>query len=106
MDVAAIAKLYGKEYEREAIKYMAVERLLADFKLKSSRFKVRDTVNHGSIIGEWHTSKIQSISSPIAIYMLFGSLDMNRERNNSLPVIKTHGFPQCSVIERFCSYSI
>lgn len=54
VDIAAIAKMYGKEYERDGIRYMAVERLLADFKLKTSRFKVRDTVNHGSVIGESH----------------------------------------------------
>lgn len=52
MDVAAIAKIFGKEIERKSVKYMAAERLLVDFKLRSSRFKVRDTVNHGSIIGE------------------------------------------------------
>ncbi|XP_068629035.1 protein takeout-like [Battus philenor] len=52
MDVAAIAKIYGKEVEREGVKYMSIQRLLVDFKLKNSRFKVRDTVNHGSVIGE------------------------------------------------------
>ncbi|XP_028174785.1 protein takeout-like [Ostrinia nubilalis] len=52
MDVAAIAKIFGKEVERENVKYMMADRLLVDFKLRSSRFKVRDTVNHGSVIGE------------------------------------------------------
>ncbi|KPJ17769.1 Protein takeout [Papilio machaon] len=52
IDVAAIAKIYGKEVERDNEKYMSIERLLVDFKLKNSRFKVRDTVNHGSVIGE------------------------------------------------------
>ncbi|CAK1600172.1 unnamed protein product [Parnassius mnemosyne] len=51
-DVAAIAKIYGKEVERENVKYMVIERLLVDFKLKNSRFNIRDTVNHGSVIGE------------------------------------------------------
>ncbi|XP_026323616.1 protein takeout-like [Hyposmocoma kahamanoa] len=51
-DVVAIAKIYGKEFERDGVRYMSVDRLLADFKLKTSRFKVRDTVNHGSVIGE------------------------------------------------------
>ncbi|KPI93561.1 Protein takeout [Papilio xuthus] len=46
IDVAAIAKIYGKEIERDNEKYMSIERLLVDFKLKNSRFKVRDTVNH------------------------------------------------------------
>ncbi|XP_013148579.1 PREDICTED: uncharacterized protein LOC106111134 [Papilio polytes] len=52
IDVAAIVKIYGKEIERDSEKYMSIERLLVDFKLKNSRFKVRDTVNHGSVIGE------------------------------------------------------
>ncbi|KAI5642353.1 hypothetical protein NE865_05715 [Phthorimaea operculella] len=51
-DVAAIAKIYGKEIEREGVKYMAADRLVVDFKLRGARFKVRDTVNHGSVIGE------------------------------------------------------
>ncbi|XP_049887867.1 protein takeout-like [Pectinophora gossypiella] len=51
-DVAAIAKIFGKQLERENVKYMAADRLLVDFKLKNARFKVRDTVNHGSVIGE------------------------------------------------------
>ncbi|KAJ0181379.1 hypothetical protein K1T71_003464 [Dendrolimus kikuchii] len=52
MDVAAIAKVFGKEIEKENVKYMSADRMLVDFKLRSSRFKVRDTVNHGSVIGE------------------------------------------------------
>ncbi|XP_046975602.1 uncharacterized protein LOC124541707 [Vanessa cardui] len=51
-DVVAIVKIFGKEIEREAVKYMTADRMQVDFKLKSSRFKVRDTVNHGSVIGE------------------------------------------------------
>ncbi|XP_026726411.1 protein takeout-like [Trichoplusia ni] len=51
-DVVAIAKIFGKETERENVKYMLADRLLVDFKLRTSRFKVRDTVNHGSVIGE------------------------------------------------------
>lgn len=53
VDVAAIVKIYGKEIERDSEKYMSIERLLVDFKLKNSRFKVRDTVNHGSVIGKY-----------------------------------------------------
>ncbi|CAH0406147.1 unnamed protein product [Chilo suppressalis] len=51
-DVAAIAKIFGKEIERDGVRYMMADRLLVDFKLRGSRFRVRDTVNHGSIIGE------------------------------------------------------
>lgn len=52
VDVAAIAKIFGKEIERDNVKYMEANRLLVDFKLRNSRFKVRDTVNHGSVIGK------------------------------------------------------
>ncbi|CAH0722890.1 unnamed protein product, partial [Brenthis ino] len=51
-DVVAIVKIFGKEIVREAVKYMSADRMQVDFKLKSARFKVRDTVNHGSVIGE------------------------------------------------------
>ncbi|XP_072935639.1 protein takeout-like [Epargyreus clarus] len=51
-DVVAIAKIFGKELTRDAVKYMTAERMMVDFKLRNSRFKVRDTVNHGSVIGE------------------------------------------------------
>lgn len=50
-DVVAIAKIFGKETERDNVKYMLADRLLVDFKLRTSRFKVKDTVNHGSVIG-------------------------------------------------------
>lgn len=53
VDVAAIAKIFGKEVERDNVRYMTADRLLVDFKLRNSRFKVKDTVNHGSVIGEW-----------------------------------------------------
>ncbi|XP_004923014.1 protein takeout [Bombyx mori] len=52
IDVAAIAKIFGKEVERDNVRYMTADRLLVDFKLRNSRFKVKDTVNHGSVIGE------------------------------------------------------
>ncbi|CAH0698793.1 unnamed protein product [Spodoptera exigua] len=51
-DVVAIAKIFGKETTRDNVKYMLADRLLVDFKLRTSRFKVKDTVNHGSVIGE------------------------------------------------------
>lgn len=65
VDVAAIAKIFGKEVERDSTKYMAAERLLVDFKLRSSRFKVRDTVNHGSVIGE---SRLYYFKVKVTIY--------------------------------------
>lgn len=51
-DVVAIVKIFGKEIARDAVKYMSADRMQVDFKLKSARFKVRDTVNHGSVIGK------------------------------------------------------
>ncbi|XP_077288836.1 protein takeout-like [Arctopsyche grandis] len=51
-DVSAIGRIYGKEVSRDGADYMIIEKLLIDFKLQKSRFKVKDTVNHGNIIGE------------------------------------------------------
>lgn len=31
---------------------MRIEKMTADFKLKQSRFKIRDSINHGNIIGK------------------------------------------------------
>lgn len=50
-DVSAIGRIYGKEVERDGELYMMIEKLLIDFKLQKSRFKVKDLVNHGNIIG-------------------------------------------------------
>ncbi|KAK9686892.1 hemolymph juvenile hormone binding protein (JHBP) [Popillia japonica] len=46
------AKIYGKEILKNDVKYMRIERLTVDFKLAKSRFRVRDIINHGNIIGE------------------------------------------------------
>ncbi|XP_041974370.1 uncharacterized protein LOC121729807 isoform X2 [Aricia agestis] len=51
-DVVAIVKIFGVEIEKQGVPYMSAERMQVDFKLKGSRFRVRDTVNHGSVIGE------------------------------------------------------
>ncbi|XP_059049261.1 protein takeout-like [Achroia grisella] len=51
-DVAAIGRVFGKEVERDGVQYMTADRMLVDFKLRTSRFRVRDTVNFGSVIGE------------------------------------------------------
>lgn len=52
-DISSIAKLYGKEVTGEdGVKYMNIEKLGVDFTLKNARFKVRDNVNTGNILGE------------------------------------------------------
>lgn len=52
-DISSIAKLYGKEVTGEdGLKYMNIEKLGVDFTLKNARFKVRDNVNTGNILGE------------------------------------------------------
>ncbi|GLV39173.1 uncharacterized protein CBL_06224 [Carabus blaptoides fortunei] len=51
-DVDAVAQIIGKEVTREDVRYMRIEKLAADFKLKTSRFKVRDVINTGNVIGE------------------------------------------------------
>ncbi|KRT86741.1 hemolymph juvenile hormone-binding protein, partial [Oryctes borbonicus] len=52
VNVDVYVKIYGKETIKNDVKYMRIERLNVDFKLAKSRFRVRDVVNHGNIIGE------------------------------------------------------
>ncbi|XP_017780984.1 PREDICTED: circadian clock-controlled protein-like isoform X2 [Nicrophorus vespilloides] len=53
LEVEAAAKIFGKEIENEeGVRFMKIERMLTDFKLGKSRFRVRDVVNNGNIIGE------------------------------------------------------
>ncbi|XP_050310040.1 circadian clock-controlled protein daywake-like [Anthonomus grandis grandis] len=52
LDIEAAAKIYGVEFIRDNVRYMRVEKMLVDFKLKKSRFRIRDIINHSNIIGE------------------------------------------------------
>lgn len=49
----ALTRIYGKEVKnKNNVRFMKIERMLSDFKLGKSRFRVRDVVNSGNIIGE------------------------------------------------------
>lgn len=53
VDVDGAAKIFGKEFkDKQNIRYMRIEKMLVDFKLQKSRFRVRDVINHGNILGE------------------------------------------------------
>jgi hypothetical protein len=53
VDVDAAARIFGKEFQdKDNTRYMKIEKLLIDFRLQKSRFRVRDNINHGNIIGE------------------------------------------------------
>ncbi|CAH1369259.1 hypothetical protein MTP99_010726 [Tenebrio molitor] len=53
LDVDAAARIFGKEFQdKDNTRYMKIEKLLIDFRLQKSRFRVRDNINHGNIIGE------------------------------------------------------
>nr|XP_022919098.1 circadian clock-controlled protein-like [Onthophagus taurus] len=52
VNVDAYARIYGKEIIKDNEKYMKIDKLNVDFKLQKSRFRVRDIVNHGNVIGE------------------------------------------------------
>lgn len=47
-----MAQIIGKEVTREDVRYMRIDKLAVDFKLKTSRFKVRDVINTGNVIGK------------------------------------------------------
>ncbi|XP_063224887.1 uncharacterized protein LOC134532380 [Bacillus rossius redtenbacheri] len=51
-DVAAVVKLRGKEVEAGGRKYMKVDKLLSDFSVGRSRFRVRDHLNHNNVLGQ------------------------------------------------------
>nr|CAD7203963.1 unnamed protein product [Timema douglasi] len=57
-DVTAVAKLHGKEVTMDDKKYMKVEKLLVDFTLGKSRFRIRDFLNGGNVLGEFSSNAI------------------------------------------------
>lgn len=44
--------MYGKEFVRDEVAFMSVDKLGVDFTMKNARFKVRDNINTGNILGE------------------------------------------------------
>lgn len=52
-DIDAVSKILGKEITQEDGKlYMRTEKLLVDFSVGKSRFRIRDYLNDGNILGE------------------------------------------------------
>jgi hypothetical protein len=52
-DIAAVAKIVGREVTLEDGKqYMRTDKLLVDFTLGKSRFRIRDYINDGNILGK------------------------------------------------------
>lgn len=48
----AVAKIHGKEVIQGGQKFMRTEKLLVDFDLGRSRFRIKDYVNGGSVLGK------------------------------------------------------
>ncbi|XP_026466727.1 circadian clock-controlled protein-like [Ctenocephalides felis] len=51
-DINAVARIHGKEVARGGETFMNVGKLVLDFTVKGSRFKIRDTTNQENILGE------------------------------------------------------
>lgn len=52
-NISAVTKIVGKEVTLEDGKrYMRTEKLLVDFTLGKSRFRIRDYINDGNILGK------------------------------------------------------
>jgi hypothetical protein len=52
-DISAVSKILAKEVTLEDGKqYMRTEKLLVDFSLGKSRFRIRDYLNDGNILGK------------------------------------------------------
>ncbi|XP_072380485.1 protein takeout-like [Diabrotica undecimpunctata] len=65
-NVEGVGKIFGKEITNEAgVKFMKVDKLLVDFRLKKSRFRIKDIVNHGNLIGEAMNQFINANSKEI-----------------------------------------
>lgn len=57
MDVNGVGRIFGKEFTDENnIKFMKVDKMLVDFRLKKSRFRIRDIFNQGNIIGKYYST--------------------------------------------------
>ena len=52
-NITGIGKIYGKEVMKGGIRYMKTDRLLVDFKLARSRFKIRDLLNTNNVLGKY-----------------------------------------------------
>ncbi|GAB0098499.1 protein takeout [Sergentomyia squamirostris] len=52
LNISAIGKLYGREIERNGEKYMQIDKVFLDFNMKNARFKVKDNINNGNVLGE------------------------------------------------------
>ncbi|KAH1014386.1 hypothetical protein HUJ04_003230 [Dendroctonus ponderosae] len=52
VDIDAAAKIFGTEFVKDDVRYMKIDKMLVDFRLKKSRFRIRDIINHGNVIGE------------------------------------------------------
>ncbi|CAH1105615.1 unnamed protein product [Psylliodes chrysocephalus] len=66
VDVNGVGRIFGKEFTDENnIKFMKVDKMLVDFRLKKSRFRIRDIFNQGNIIGDAMNQFLNSNSDEI-----------------------------------------
>lgn len=59
-DISSIAKVYGKQVERNGVAYMDIEKMVIDFTMKGARFKVKDNVNNQNVLGRVHLLVIRN----------------------------------------------
>lgn len=53
LEVDAVARIFGKEVKnKQNVRFMKIDRMFVDFKLAKSRFRIKDIINHGNIIGD------------------------------------------------------
>ncbi|XP_044752566.1 circadian clock-controlled protein daywake-like [Coccinella septempunctata] len=53
LDIDAAAKIYGKEIKnKEGVRFMKIDKMFVDFRFSKSRFRIKDIINHGNVIGE------------------------------------------------------
>lgn len=53
VDIDAATKIYGKEItNKDGIKFMKIDKMFVDFRFNKSRFRIKDVINHGNVIGK------------------------------------------------------
>ncbi|KAJ8910906.1 hypothetical protein NQ315_003960 [Exocentrus adspersus] len=53
LEAYGTATIFGKEYKnKNDVRHMKIEKMVVDFNVDKSRFKIRDAINHSNIIGE------------------------------------------------------
>jgi hypothetical protein len=87
-DISAVGKILGKEVTLEDGKqYMRTEKMLVDFSLGKSRFRIRDYINDGNVLGKNKQIGKSSLRSKVT----YVSSDRPRDKERTV-LPRKHGY--------------